>query len=303
MPKPYKKFTDPREFSKLFGNYRFKKSYSDFINVLMQKLYQPDGKWGRLLGVEGNYGIVNTNFSLAEALNYVDKDEFTSNDMAKEIRKYYTTVYGGSDPKWSLLNYVNTHWTSFMHISNNVNYWISTDQIKNEEIFPWAFDYMSELERFKSILLRSGQYLLKPMDNFKTFHKIMGAIAKSNYIGNLGECRTLWSLNELGNVTDVVKSKPGQKIDTHCGVDIRFKLDGVNKTLQCKSFKTMDFREGQYIFSNINSGTYDVDYFSFVNYRNIYLFVTQKDGLKYRYNLVNQSYIFDQRLLKYKIDI
>jgi len=69
----------------------------------------------------------------------------------------------------------------------------------------------------------------------------MGAIATTTYIGNLGENLTLESLTNLGNVTDIIKSQPSQKIDTHKGVDIRFKLNGVRKTLQCKHFVNMIF--------------------------------------------------------------
>ncbi len=288
----FEKFEDAKEFGKLFGNPRFKRSYSDYINGLMQRLYQKEGNWGRLLGIEGNYGIINTNYSLAKA------------PMSKEIREFYLTVHDDIDPKWSLLNYVNTHWTSFMHVVNTINYWISTNQVKNEEPFTFKNDHMKELDRLKSVLNRTGQFIFMPQENLNVFWKIMGAIATSTYIGNLGECMTLESLTNLGDVSDVIKSKPGQRVDTHGGVDISFKLDGVNKTLQCKSFTSAELRDGQYIFSNIsNSGYYNVDFFSFVNRRNVYVFDTRKNGLVYRYNEGSQSYIFDQRLLKYKLDV
>jgi len=288
----FEKFEDAREFGKLFGNPRFKRSYSDYINGLMQKLYQPEGKWGRLLGIEGNYGVIDTDYPLAKA------------PMSKEIREFYLSVHDNIDPKWSLLNYVNTHWTSFMHVVNTINYWISTDQVKNEDPFTFKNDHMRELDRLKSVLNRTGQFIFMPQENLNVFWKIMGAIATSTYIGNLGECMTLESLTNLGDVSEVVKSKPGQRVDTHGGVDISFKLDGIKKTLQCKSFTNAELRDGQYIFSNIsNSGYYNVDFFSFVNRRNVYVFDTRKNGLVYRYNEGSQSYIFDQRLLKYKLDV
>jgi hypothetical protein len=288
----YKKFEDAKEFGKLFGNHRFKRSYSDFINGLMQRLYQPEGKWGRLLGAAGNYGIIDTNISLAKA------------PMNDEIRDFYADVYDNIDPKWSLLNYVNTHWTSFMHVMNTVNYWIDTKQIKNEDIFTFDSDYIRELDRLKPILNRTGQFIFMPDHNLNVFWKIMGAIAKSTYIGNLGENKTLESLAHLGDITDVVKSQPGLRVDTHGGVDMSFKLDGIKKTLQCKSFTNVNFTSGQFIFKDIsNPGWYNVDYFSFVNRRNIYVFDTRSEGLVYRYNDATQSYIFDQRLLKYKLDL
>jgi hypothetical protein len=188
-----------------------------------------------------------------------------------------------------------------MHIVNVVNYWIDTKQIKNEDYFTFNNNYFDELERLKSILNRTGQYILMPDSNLASFWKIMGGIATSTYIGNRGECATLESLAELGDISDVIKSKPGQRIDTHGGVDIRFKLNGVRKTIQCKSFMTVNLQDGQFIFSDVVGGKeYNVDFFSFVNKRSVYVFETNKEGLRYRFNLATGSYIFDQRLLKYK---
>ena len=298
---PFKKFEDPRVFGKLFGNIRFKQSYSNHINTLMQRLYQPGGNWGRLLGVEGNRGVINTNYPLNKAFIYLER---SGEPLIDEIKEFYTDIHDLTDPKWSLLNYVNTHWTSFMHIVNTINYWISTGQIKNQLPFTFDNDYFNELDRLKTILNNQGQYIFMPHDNLNCFHKIMGAIARSTYIGNLGENKTLESLTELGNVSDVIKSRPGERVDTHGGVDIRFKLNGMNKTLQCKSFTRMFERDGEYVFSDIsNSGYYNVDFFSFVNRREIYVFDTANDGLKYKFNDRTQSYIFDRSLLKYKIKI
>jgi len=283
------KFENDREFGKLFGNPRFKREYSNYINGLMERLYKPMGNWGKLL-TDGNYGIINTDIPLAKA------------PMENKVREFYVLVHNNVDPQWSLLNYVNTHWTSFMHILNVVNYWIDTNQLKNEELFTFKTDHFEELERLKNILNKTGQYIFMPKQNFNCFWKIIGSIATSNFIGNLGECVTLESLTNLGNVTDIVKSKPGQRVDTHGGVDISFKLDGIKKTIQCKSFQVMEYNEGQYIFKNIsNSGYYNVNYFSFVNRRSAYVFDVRKDGLNYKYE--DQTYQFDNRLLKYKIDL
>ena len=288
---PFKKFEDSREFGKLFGNLRFKRNYSNYINGLMQRLYQPIGMWGKLLH-DGNPGVIDTNYSLDKAR------------MSKEIREFYSLVHDNTDPKWSLLNYVNTHWTSFMHVLNTINYWISTGQIKNEDLFTFKQNHMEELERLKSILNRVGQYIFMPHDKINCFYKIMGAIATSTYIGNLGESITLETLTNLGDISDVVKSTPGQRIDTHGGVDISFKLNGIKKTLQCKSFSIMNFRDGQYVFNNIGSPLdYKVDYFSFVNRGNVYVFDTQREGLKFTYDRRTQSYIFDQKLLRYKVEL
>jgi len=287
----YKKFEDSGVFRKLFAIEKFRRSYSDHINFLMRRLYQNEGKWGKLLS-DGNYGVINTNVSLEKA------------PMSKEIREFYTSVYSNMDPKWSLLNYVNTHYTSFMHVINVVNYWISTDQIKNEQIFTFQTNYFEELERFKVILNKYGKYIFMPEKDLRVFWKIMGAIATSTYIGNLSESLTLGTLSELGNITDVIKSKPGQRVDTQGGVDISFKLNGVNKKLQCKTYRKMFQTGDKYIFSNIsNPGEYRVDYFSFTNRQDLYVFDAQNNGLRYNLNRDTQSYTFDKELLKYKIEL
>jgi hypothetical protein len=287
----YKKFEDSREFGKLFANQKFKRSYSDFINWTMEKLYKPNGNWGRLLQ-DGNYGVINTNFSLEKA------------PMSPQIREFYKKVHDNIDPKWSLLNYVNTHWTSFMHIINTINYWIDTKQIKNERPFNFQYDHFEELERLKSVLIRVDKYIFMPNDNLTCFHKIMGAIATTTYIGNLAENTTLESLSSLGHVTDVVKSKPGQRVDTHGGVDLRFKLDGVPKTLQCKACPTMIRQGNNYIFSDVsNPENYNVDFFSFVVKGVLYVFNTYRDGKRYIFDHNEITYTFDQSLLRYKLEL
>lgn len=288
----YKKFEDPRYFGKLFGNYRFKKSYSDHINGLMMKIYEPDGNWGRLLGVEGNYGVINTNINLSKAT------------IEDKIRNFYIEIYNNTDPKWSLLNYVNTHWSSFMHIVNTVNYWISTKQVDNNNYLTFSNNIFDDLNDLKRIMNITGEYIFKPKYNLNVFWKIMGSIATSTYIGNLGEFLTLESLSILGDVSDVIKSQPGMRLDTHGGIDILFKLNGIPKTLQCKSFTQIIENENNYIFPNIsNSSWYNVDFFSFVNKRKIYVFLTKNKNITYEFNKYNQSYLFDKSLLQYEKNI
>lgn len=287
----YKKFGD-RDFASLFANHRFKKAYSDYIIGLLRRLYQPLNMWGKLLGDEGNYGVINTDISLDKA------------PMSVQVREFYKRVHDNKDPKWSLLNYVNTHWTSFMIIVNVVNYWIDTNQIKNEDYFTFKDDPLKELDRLKVILNKTGEYLFMPQQNLKSFWKIMSAIATSTYIGNIGESLTLDSLSNLGKISDVIKSKPGMKIDILEGVDLQFKLNGVKKTLQCKVFYDMKHVNGYYYFNNIsNPKMYDVDYFSFVSKKNVYVFLTREKNLVYRFKENTRTYIFDEKLLKYKIDI
>lgn len=288
----YIKFEDPKYFGKLFGNHRFKKSYSDYINGLMMKIYQPEGNWGRLLGTEGNYGVINTNIPLNMA------------PMENRIKKFYDEIYDNTDPKWSLLNYVNTHWTSFMYIVNSINYWISTKQVENNNYLTFSNNIYGDLDDMKKILNTTGEFIFKPKYNLNIFWKIMGAIATSTYIGNLGESLTLESLSLLGDVSDVIKSQPGMRLDTHGGIDISFKLNGIPKTIQCKSFTKMYRNEDEYVFPNIsNSSWYNVDFFSFVNKNRIFVFSTRRDGIVYQFNRINQSYSFNERLLEYELKI
>jgi hypothetical protein len=287
---PYPKIQDGA-IRKLFAIEKFKRSYSDHINFLMRKLYQNEGKWGKLLE-NGNYGVINTNVSLVRA------------SMSKEIREFYVSVYSNTDPKWSLLNYVNTNYSSFAHVVDAINYWISTNQIKNEKLITFETNYFEELERLKKILNGVAKHIFMPDSNLNVFWRIMGTIATTTYIGNLSESITLASLSNLGNITDVVKSKPGQRVDTHGGVDISFKLNGINKKLQCKTFKKMFATSEKYIFSNIsNPGEYKVDYFSFVNKKDIYVFDAYNNGSRYELDRNTQSFIFDRDLLKYKLEL
>jgi len=286
---PFKKFDNERYFGKLFAIRKFRQDYSDFINGLLRRLYQTGGNWGKLIQ-DGNYGVINTDYDLTKA------------PMNKEVRDFYASIYNNTDPKWSLLNYVNTNWSSFMHIVNTINYWIHTGQIKNEDPLTFQNNYFEELDRLKSILARYGEFIFFPSEKLTCFYKIMGAIATTTYYGNLGENITLKSLSRLGKISDVIQSEPGQLNDMYKGIDISFKLNGVKKTLQCKSFNNWMFTDERYVFLNIsNPGWYNVDYFSFVSRGKGLLFVfdTRKNGVVYQEKI--GSYIFDKDLLKYKV--
>lgn len=292
------KLTDKRKIYNLFTIKRFKQNYSDFINNLMWRLYQ-NGHWNKLLG-DGNYGIVNTEYSL-EKLKY-SKDA----NLDKEIREYYVKVHDNKDPMWSLLNYVNTHWTSFAEIVDTLNYFIIKGYKNNNEkvLLNFDNDYFENLERVKYLMIKYAYDIFFPHDNLTIFYRIMSAIAKSTYIGNKGECLTMKYLSNIGEISDVIKSEPGQRIDTHKGVDVKFKLNGVKKTLQCKSFTDHEVVDNVHVFRNIsNPGWYNVDYFSFVNSKNghIFVFDTTKNGLKYTEN--RGAYVFDKDLLEFEIKI
>jgi hypothetical protein len=280
-------------YKHLFGkNYRFKRSYSDFINGIMRRIFQPIGYWGKLLGAEGNYGVINTHTPLNKA---------TMND---KIREFYIKVHDHTDPKWSLLNYVNTHYTAFVIIIDFMNELIDKNKIQNEDYFTFKDDIYDELERLKPYISKYGKYIFLAEYNLGVFWDIMGAIATTTYIGNRGENKTLETLAELGDITDIIKSRPGERIDTHGGVDLRFKLNGIRKTLQCKTFTNVKFENGQFIFKSIsNPSDYDVDFFSFVSSDTIYVFDTKKNGLRYKFNEYSISYTFDQTLLRYKLNI
>lgn len=280
---------DRTKIKSLFAIHSFKRDYSNFINDILQKLYQKEQKWSKLLG-DGNYGVIDTDYDLTKA------------PMNDEVRKFFVKVHNNKDPKWSLLNYVNTHYTAFSEIADTLNYWISKDFIKNQQSLDFNKDYFDNLEKMKYLLTRTDKYIFFPQEKLSIFYKIMGAIATTTYYGNKGECITLEHLSKFGDITDVIKSEPGQRIDTHQGVDIRFKLNGVPKTLQCKSFRDFEYVDGLYIFRNIsNPGWYNVDYFSFVNREMLYIFDTRKGDLRYKQHLA--VYIFDEKLLKNKVKI
>jgi hypothetical protein len=290
------RFNNPREFQKLFIIRKFKEDYVNFINDLMRKLYQPLNQWGKILG-DGNYGVINTNYSL-EKVTY----DHTPEELIPEIKEFYINVYDNIDPKWSLLNYVNSHWTSFMYILNVINYWIETGQLKNQDIFTFKDNYFEELERLKSVLTHTGKYIFFPS---QCFYRILGAIETSIYRGNRGENITLQYLSELGEISDVVKSEPSASIDTFGGVDISFKLNGINKTLQCKSFNRWDNRDGKFIFYDISNPArnYRVDYLSFVSNTKKLLFIFDTRNTETQYREKNATFYMDDCLLKTKVNL
>jgi len=302
---------------RLFNNLTFKKNYSNHVNKVMEDIYEPMGKWGTLL-LDGNKGVLNTGYDLSDS------------DIKADVLEFY----GGKDPIWSLLNYVNTNHVAFKIICDAFDTWVKSGRILKKEIENgFKFDVnnpdldllekqwfgrelefregneFEELSRVKSLLDGYGRYLFTP-DGKNFFNKIMACLALTTYLGDLGEIITAKKLPALGEVTDILQSKPGEKRDTQRGVDITFKLNGVNKTLQCKVFRNYFFHydrgEGDYFFGEVGRPMdyRYIDYFSFVDVQNkyIYIFSTRdnKGVIRYRYDFKIKGYIFDELLLKFK---
>jgi len=283
---------------RLFNISHFKEEYVPFINGIMEDLYAPT-HWGQLIEKGGMTGIINTDYSLGIALT----TDSIKGRYEVEIREFYDRVYKNTDPKWSLLNYVNTHYTSFELIVELINRSITGGKIKNEDIFTFEYDYMEELDRIKPIILRYKEYLFTDKGKL-IFHKILGAIMFSTYLGDRNECISIKSLFRLGNITDVVQSMPGEKKDAFQGKDVIFKLNNVIKTLQVKTFTRMYIRDGKYVFLDIsNAGYYNVDYFAFVGRNRLYFFETKKNNEVYVYNKATQAYSFDEKLFKYECEV
>jgi len=305
MIKTFEAYTE-NIYRELFSIGSFKREYSDFINSLMMTLYK--GKNWKRLETGGNFGIVNTDYSMVKAFQYLEKNSRPGNELIKDVKDFYIKVNGMKDPIWSLLNYVNTHFTAFGLIVEELNDYIRRGSFKGEKT-PLDFrrNPFAELERMKKLLLAEQEpgvicanEIFFPDRNI--FHKIMGSIAVTTYMGDYGECKMLENITKIGNVTDVIKSRPGQRIDTHGGVDIRFKLNGIPKTIQCKTYSVCIMEDEDYTFSNIsNPGDYRVDYFSFVNKTLLMVFDANKGGISYE--RVGAKYKFDRSLHKFNVPL
>jgi hypothetical protein len=300
MIKTYESYTGSGDiYRELFTIESFKKEYSNFINGLMPKLYTGDN-WKKL-AFDCNHGIVNTNYPMNKAFEYLERSR-PGNKLVAEVKAFYAKVYQMKDPIWSLLNYVNTHFTVFRIIVDELNDYVAKGGFKD---FKTKLDFtknpFEELKTMKLMLeTRASQKIFLPVKEI--FYKIMGEIAMTTYIGDYAENKMLEHMTEFGNITDIIKSRPGQRIDTHRGIDIRFKLNGIPKTIQCKSYVRCVMEGQDYTFSNIsNPGDYRVDYFAFVNRSLIFVFSANKGGVAY--DRKGSTYKFDKSLYEFMVKL
>lgn len=227
-----------------------------YINLILRKLcrdiYLPLGKWNKLNGER--YGIINTGYSLKNI-------KMISGDRQRE---YYMREHNMMDTIWSLLNKIDTHYTTTAMIVHYI-----MEKYKIDLIFSTGIDNETmrnnrlSWELLEKYLILESKNILTPYgDNPDIFNEIMSYLAWTYFVGEITEYESINNFRDILGYKKFIKSKMGQHKDIKEGKD--FQAD--NDYVQSKSFTTI-IKDPSFIsFPTVTSKGYEkVDMFSFWN--------------------------------------
>jgi len=230
-------------------------SFGDlYINLILEKcreIYLPLGKWNKLHG--DRYGVINTEYSLENIKLSSEKQ-----------KKFYFDLYKMIDTPWSLLNKIDTNYTTTAIIVDYI-----MEKYKIDLIFSTGTDNITmknnrlSFDLLKKYLIIESKNILTPYGNDQEiFYEIMSALAWSYFTGEIAEEESIKNFREILGYKNFEKSKMGQFKDIKEGQD--FKAD--NLSVQAKSFSRI-IKDLNFInFPNVQSKGYSkVNMFSFWN--------------------------------------
>jgi len=200
------------------------------------------------------------------------------------------------DTYWSNINFWDNNQSFFAENLNIHNKKYSNNQIdfknaKTNEDFKREWDkYVEYLKKdFKDIFPNPKNFNVI-FDNDSTVAKLMECPHISRRIGDSSVGLVVNVLEKCPDVTDLKLYNNGSKKD-HEGIDGNFKLSGIEKTIQIKTFKSINFsfKDNKFIIY-VDSGQYHhIDFIGLSNQKDVYIF---KNGLNY--NLQEGRYTFPQ---------
>jgi hypothetical protein len=187
----------------------------------------------------------------------------------------------GDSNEYSMMNYLNSHYTSFAKIVNYINEMIVSSASNGKLIATRQLVF----KRDRSNWVEEMSNTIKLIDKFKEkimikndnglFDTIINAIKGTTDRGYESENDMLKFIKELyPTATDFEMGGNGNKDDMIKGIDIKFKLNGVEKTVQQKKCEFVDTGRLFYFVNGVNSmKSYSVDYLGFQDKKGqLYLF-------------------------------
>jgi superoxide dismutase, Fe-Mn family len=203
---------------------------------------------------------------------------YTIMDVLKEVFSEYwyegsqygegqmSGVYDYEQEGRSVINKLNTNYSSFCVLVNDVN-----SYLKKYGIDPINFvnvtseTQLSEVERLNKYLVELRYKLFTPQSS--TFQNLMSTLDKTNKYGDETELSAVISLKEIFNTKKVFKvSELGNKKDMLEGVDAYIELPEGVKTTQIKPYGHITKKNGKIIITQSgNVKHYKTDYLVFHN--------------------------------------
>ena len=210
-----------------------------------------------------NYNIKNryknTIMSILKELfhdYWYDADEYGKDELSG--------VYDFEQPGRSVINKLNTNYTAFCTLVNDLNQYLKLNGID-----PIAFNLddkrqqLSELDRFLRYLMELRYRIFSPES--ETFKKVMSGLDINNRSGDKREVDAVKDLKIIFNTDEVEKEGGlGKKVDALGGVDAYVMTPEGKKTVQIKPLSGYEVKDGFVIlYGTGNVAPYKTDYMAF----------------------------------------
>lgn len=195
--------------------------------------------------------------------------------------------------RWSILNKINTNYSSLTILINEVNRAIleGGSDVPLFDLINKRFgskQFNEEFVRFLNFLDKNKKKIFLKIDEntgSRVINKIVNVIKFTSKMGENAEVLVAKRLPKMlnGIVNDIeIIAGAGEEEDMVGGIDIVFKLNGNSKTIQVKRCKAVfKSRDGRYMAMGTSVAThYNVDYIAFVSKKVIALFRYQQDKIE-----------------------
>lgn len=289
--------SDPDKMDKL-NNYLSKLSSDineDLNNVNMNKRTIP-----LITDTQTSYWLSNKSFKKLhiERIGIILKNVYNPLGYWKKYQYWGVMDLPWEEERWSILNKINTNYRSLALLINGVNNAI-VEGNKNIPLFDFknvifgSKEFYDEYVRFINFLTKNQRVIFLKLDEnsgSKIINSIVNRIRRTTKLGDKAEelvIRRLYKVFKGDSVSNIrMISGSGKKQDMIGGVDISFKLNGDNKTIQVKKgHSILKTSSNDYIIIGVSiSSHYNVDYISFVINNKIHLFEYDKNGIDLQEN-------------------
>jgi Fe-Mn family superoxide dismutase len=245
--------------------------------------------------------LFNTNSDLKwtyrNGIDKILKDVFTENYISKPENDQLSGIYNLEKEGRSVINKLNTNYTSFCILLKDINKVISTIPGKNKI----SFSNKSQSEQKKEV-----ERLIRAIDHFKyrifdrdsaTLHNLLRTLIEKDSAGSKRESITASILRRYfgGDAKVEIVGELGNKKDAIQGVDLEITKDGKTLTGQVKPFRKMIINDdGITLEGTASVKIYKTDLMIFQKGKNVLVFNKKP-------KIVDGNFVFPSDSLLYDI--
>lgn len=199
----------------------------------------------------------------------------------------FSGVYDFESPGRSVINKLNTNYTAFCILVNDVNKYLKSVGIDPISFHTDNSEQIKEVNRFARFLIELRYRIFSP--NASTFKTIMNSLDKNNKFGDETELKAVIELKKFFDTPKVFKvGELGGADDMIGGVDAYMETDEGKKTFQIKPYNGTEENDGKItVMGTGNVKKYKTDYMVFFN-DNLPLLVFNTNP-----QIIKGNYVFD----------